>query len=323
MRPRLPSRSFIHVLIIFSLLCGQLAFTYEGSSHSAIRQTIFQNPYDELPHYRVEKKLFGKSGRSENNHLLQAAKRTLTAKEDLLEFPQGQKLLQANGICFAGEWIIDTDSPYSGLFQNPTRSLVIARASVALSGTRQSDKRAFGFAIKLFPTNDADSVVPTLNAFVVHSMGGVRTKHVLDLALDNEPPLGAMPSFSQLGAAYRLLRDLKAADKMISKTKPDVSYRPVTHLAEYGADGEASAPRWLRLRAADGLPRVDKNDFRDELRVKNYPQQQLIWSIEVAVDKNSKKSNAEWQPIGRLVFNESITSPACDKQLHFAHPLLR
>ncbi|MGI9293265.1 MAG: hypothetical protein ACR2PS_04715, partial [Pseudomonadales bacterium] len=99
---------------------------YEGSSYSTIKQAIFQNPYTELPHYRVEKKLFGKSGSSEDNHLLQAAKRTLTTKDDLLEFQQGQKLLQANGICFAGEWIIDAGSPYTGQFHNPTRSLVIA-----------------------------------------------------------------------------------------------------------------------------------------------------------------------------------------------------
>lgn len=323
MRPRLPRISFIHVLIIFPLLCSQLALAYEGSSYSTIQQTIFRNPYNELPHYRVEKKLFGKSGRSEKNHLLRAAKRTLTTKDDLLKFPQGQKLLQANGICFAGEWIVDTDSPYSGQFQNATRSLVIARASVALSGTEQSDKRAFGLALKLFPTSDADSIVPTLNAFVMHSMGGLRTKHVLDLAVDNEPPLGALPSFSQLGAAYRLLRDLEAADKMISKAKPDVNYRPVTHWAEYGSNELVTTPRWLRLRAPAELPRVDKRDFREELRVEHYPQQKLIWLIEVAGDKNSKKSDADWLTIGKLVFNESITSPACDKQLHFAHPTLR
>lgn len=311
------------VLIFLSVLVGRIASAYDGSSYDTVKEAIFLNPYAALPHYRVEKQRFGKSGRGNDNHLLHAAKRTLMVEDDLLEFPHGQKLLQANGICFAGEWIIDTESPFSGQFQNPTRSRVIARASVALSGTEQRDKRAFGLALKFFPVHDAKTVAPTLNAFVMHSMGGVRTRHVLDLALDNAPALGALPSFSQLGTAYRLLRDLETADKIVSKTKPDVSYRPVTHLAEHGVDEEAVAPDWLRLRAADELPRIDKKDFRDELRVEHYPQQKLIWLIEVATGKDKKKSNAEWRTIGKLVLSESITSPACDQRLHFAHPLLR
>lgn len=323
MRPRRPRISFILALTIFPLSCGESALAYDGSSYNTIRQAVFKNPYANLPHYKVESKLFGKSGRSKDNHLLQAAKRTLTSKEDLLDFPRGQKLLQANGICFAGDWIIDTDSPYSGQFSNPTHGLVIARASVTLSGTEQADKRAFGLALKLFPTHDVGAVVPTLNAFVMHSMGGTRTKHVLDLVLDNEPPLGALPSFSHLGAAYRLLRDLETADKTISKAEADVNYRPVNHWADYRAKDNVVTPRWLRLRAPAELPRVDKKDFRDELRVENYPQQKLVWLIEVAGEGNGKKSDADWLTIGRLVFGESITSPACDRQLHFAHPTLR
>ncbi len=323
MRQRLLTISFILTLTIASLLNGTLARAYDGNSYDSIKQAVFQNPYAELSYYKVEKSLFGMSGRGEDNNLLQAAKRTLNNNEDLLEFPHGQKLLQANGICFAGVWIIDTESPYSGQFSNPTRALIIARASVTLSGTRQADKRAFGLALKLFATQDANATVPTLNAFVMHSMGGTRTKHVLDLAVDNEPALGSLPSFSHLGAAYRLLRDLETADKLISKTKPDVNYRPVTHWAADAARGSVAAPRWLRLRAPAELPRVDKADFRDELRVQHYPQKKLIWLIEVADDKNGKKSNAEWLTIGRLEFTESITSPACDQRLHFAHPRLQ
>lgn len=323
MRPRPAALSFILALTIAPLLSGTVAFAYDGSSYNSIKEAVFQNPYAELPHYKVEKALFGTSGRSEENHLLRAAKRTLTSKDDLLKFPQGQKLLQANGICFAGEWIIDTDSPYSGQFRNPTHGLVIARASVTLSGTEQADKRAFGLALKLFPTQDAGATVATLNAFVMHSIGGTRTKHVLDLVVDNEPPLGSLPSLAHLGAAYRLLRDLKMADKMISQTKPDVNYRPVTHWAGDASLSTVVAPRWLRLRAPTKLPRVDKRDFRDELRVVHYPKQKLVWLIEVAGDGHNKKSDAEWLNIGRLVFSESITSPACDQQLHFAHPRLQ
>ena len=323
MRPRAIKTSSTAALLLSLLLPIQLVFAYQGSSYNEIKQVIFSTPYSSLPHYQVNKKLFGNSGNSETNLLLQAARRTLTIKDDLFDFPQDQKLLQANGICFAGKWVIDKPSPYSGQFRYPTRSPVIARASVALSGTLQSDIRAFGLALKLFPGQDPDKPAPTLNAFVLNSMGGVRSKHVLDLSLDNAPPLGSLPSWGHVTTAYRLLRDLKAADKIVSKTKPDVSFRPVTQLAEYASNGPIVSPTWLRLRAPDELPRVDQTDFRDELRVQHYPQQQLIWLIEVAHDEGRGKSKAQWQPIGKLIFSESITSQACDQRLHFAHPTLR
>ena len=92
--------SSILVLVLSLTLHVQLASAYDGSSYNEIKQVVFNQPYATLPHYQVDKKLFGDSGVSETNLLLQAARRTLTIKDDLFNFPQGQKLLQANGICF-------------------------------------------------------------------------------------------------------------------------------------------------------------------------------------------------------------------------------
>lgn len=311
-------KSFTLTLILS--LYHSVCLAYEGNRYNDIKQQVFNTPYSVLPHYQVSKKLFGKSGNGSNNHLLTAARRTLTSKEDLLDFPQGQKLLQANGICFAGLWIIDSPSDYSGQFHYPTKTPVIARASVALSGTLHTDIRAFGFALKLFP--EPEKISPTLNAFVINSMGGARSRYALDYVMDNAPSLGSLPSFTQLTTAYRLLRDLKRADKMTGSKKPDISFRPITHLARDDQQGKVVAPTWLRLTAATGLPRIDKSDFRNELRVKLYPQHTLTWVIEVASDKDGDKSNTHWQTIGKLVFNESITSKACDQRLHFSHPRL-
>ena len=161
---------------------------------------VFTESYANLPNYLVDRSLFGDSGTNpETNYLLAAAHRTLTSRKDFYEFPQGQKLLQANGICFAGKWIIDRPSPFTGQFSYPTESLVMARASVLLSGTKQKDKRGFGFALKIIKGPDPNKVVPTLNAFVMHSMAGTRSQYVLDLVLDNEPPLGSLPPFGQPG----------------------------------------------------------------------------------------------------------------------------
>ncbi len=295
---------------------------YEGSRFVDIKNQVFAESYLTLPRYRIDKARFGKSGDRLDNQVLQAGLRTLTLQDDLIDFPNDQKLFQANGICFAGEWVIDQASAYTGQFSNPTRTLVIVRASVALNGTEQWHKRAFGMAIKLFPRADADTLVPTQNLFVMHSLGGVKVKHVLDLTLDNAPSLGALPPFSQLGTALRLRKDLELADRKVSTSVPDVAFRPVSHLAEDPAVARVVAPTWVRLRAKDSLPRVDHPDFRDELRTGHYPNSQLIWNIDVATGERSKKKWAQWQHIGKLVLSESITSPICDQRLHFAHPTL-
>lgn len=322
------------------------AFAYDGSSFNSVKNKVFQTPYDFLPHYKIQKKAFGRKGKNEKNAVYQAAKRTLSVAEDFLAFPGGQKLFQANGICFAGSWVIDKPSAYTGLFQYLTHSRVIARASVALDGTTQSDKRAFGMALKLFPEENADTKSPTYNVFVMNTMAGVVNKHVLDLPMDNEPARGGLPPFAKLAVAYRILKDFKAADKSLSSTNPQVGFRPVTHLAEYKSIQSAVvsdqglqknvveparvvvSPRWLRLTPEAGAPRIDQDDFRDELDLENYPNQTLSWSIDVAnatdqdAGTKNKKSKAQWETIGKLTFNESVTSAVCDQQLHFAHPKL-
>ncbi len=282
----------------------------------ALKQALFSNPYERLPYYKVTKALFNSGGNQPENHLLNDAKRTLASDLDLLGPERGQKLLQANGICFIGEWRIDQPSDFSGLYKPGTRVPIIARASVSFSGTKQKERRALGLAVKLLPNDLADA--PSLNIFTLHSVGGVKTKHLLDLALDNEPPLGRIPRFRDISTALKLKNVLLKADKEAGSENPSVTFRSVAHLASY-KETLVVAPRWVRFSAANNI-RVDKDDFRDELRVENYPDTQLVYQIEVADEPKLKKSKAQWQEIGRLVFTDSVTSKACDMQLHFSHP---
>ena len=292
----------------------------DNSRYSALKKTIFETPYIELPQYKVKKKFFGQEKKLDENKLLKAARRTFTNSDDLIDLETPHKLLNANGICFSGTWKINETTDYTGLFNNSTSVPVIARASVALSGTKQKNKRAFGMAIKFLPSDLRDE--PTLNAFVLHSMGGTINKHVLDLPMDNEPPLGRLPKFSDLSTALRLKRDLEKADKELGATKPDASFRPINLLAQYNSS-KAVSPRWLRLSALT-TERVDKNDFRDELNVKHYSNQAIQYQIEVAGDHKleTKKKNVQWKAIGVLELTNSVTSATCDLNLHFQHPKL-
>jgi hypothetical protein len=140
------------------LSCNVLAFSEttenppsssaSSSSFEEVKSRVFSDPYSTLPQYKVSRKHFDVDGK---NLLLSHAKRTLSSNANFIELGTKHKLLQANGICFAGTWKINHSSPYSGLFQARTNVPVIVRASVSLSGTKQRDKRAFGMAIKLSP----------------------------------------------------------------------------------------------------------------------------------------------------------------------------
>ncbi len=327
--------SFVLALSLFSFISLK-SFASEISTsqqYDIVKQAIFDKAYSQRPNYVVSRKLFGKTQKDRDNKLLAAAKRTLTDPRDLIDFPDKQKLLQANGICFAGTWDIDkkTDFPqahtkennFTGLFAPDTSQSVIVRASVALSGTTQKDKRAFGMAIKFFPSDLTSST--SLNAFLLNSFGGVVSKYVLDLPMDNQPTLGSLPKFSDLGTALRLKKDLEKADRAHGAKKARFSFRPITHLASYQNNDSENivaykSPQWLRL-VAKTTQRIDSNDFRDELAISAYADKQIVYTISVAEESN-KKSQAQWQNIGQLILNDSITSAACDQRLHFQHPQL-
>ena len=290
---------------------------------------VFSDPYPFPPQYEVSRDLFDK-GRE--NILLKHAKRTLSSNADFVELETKQKLLQANGICFAGIWRIANDSPYSGLYASSTNIPVIVRASVSLSGTKQKDKRAFGMAIKLFPGSHADGI-STENLFVMHSLGGTKTKQVLRLAMTNEPALGELPPFSQLLTAYRLESDLEQADQLFSKDSANARFRPVSHIGKVDVRNAPVntqkaekrsfyAPRWLKLIPSPDTVYVDKDDFREELNVFHYPNHEIKWEIHAANENEAGVDSALWQHIGTLTVTASVVSLTCDTRLHFNHPAI-
>lgn len=314
--------------VLIYLVAGSKGFAMEESGQpiryfEQLKAVIFADAYAELPQYKVTRKLFDKNGK---NQLLADAQRTLRVKDDLLDFPAGQKLLQANGICFAGTWQINGQSPYTGLLKADVELPLIVRASVSLSGTKQKHQRAFALALKLFPTTADGQQVTTENFFLMHSLGGVVTKSVYALTLDNQPELGSLPPFSKWLTAHRLEKDLEKADKAVSKGKPNARFRPVSHLATVARNGELVAdpikPYWLQARPQQELALSDHDDFRHELEVAHYPDKRLSWDIYAAPYSAGGKSAAAWRQVGSIILTESVISKSCDTKLHFAHPAI-
>lgn len=298
---------------VFSVLLVGFApagFSDSQPSYAALRELLASDPYAEIPVYPVTRDLFGQAGESPDNALREAARRTLSSRADWVEFPQ-HKLLQANGICFAGVWSVDTDSPYSGLLAPGAVHPAIVRLSVMLGGTRRRDRRALGMAIKLFDQAGAGALA---DVFVMEAMGGRRRDHVLDVSMDNEPDLGTLPPLRDLATARRLRADLLAADREVSGSAAQLNFRPVSQLTEDGL-----SPRWLRAKPARNTPRVEADDFRDELRLENYLEATLTFQLEVADAHSSGKRAASWRRIGSLRLDEYFLSAACDTRLHFHH----
>lgn len=304
--------------VALSVVMAPSAFAeYQGSSFREIRNLLLSPaPEVSLPGELEERAVYqrGELPRYEitAEGLLQAAIRTTTEKEDF--YPRLEKLLHSNGICFTGSWEITERSPYTGYFETGRRALFVGRASAASSETRRGEKRGFGFAGKLFPTEDPSQVVKTGNFFAVDVLMGRETEHFVDTAMTNEPEIGF--NWSLLG----LMLKIKSA---LSKADENPGFRPLTPISRLGLDAREAdrTPRWMRIRAAKGTRRADEIDFRDELDFARHHPDGIELEVHVSETTQDPRSK-DWRRIGRIRLRESIVSYGCDRQLHFAHPRL-
>jgi hypothetical protein len=320
---KLNLRTGLSVLTGCLLLAPQ---TFAASSFSEVRNILQDravNPANaeeqaelnvyragQLPHYEVTASSFIENG---IDVLLNAAVRTTTKTDDF--YPRLKKLVHPNGICFTGEWNILTNTPYTGYFAAGKKGLFVGRASVAMNKTEAGSRRGFGFAGKIFPTNDPSKKVSTANFFSVDELMGTSRRHFMDTATTNEPPTGFDISMIWLG--------LKIASAF-SHADGSPNFRPLYPIARLGeADPKAARwPHWIRIQPEAGSKIVDEADFRNELDIqKNHPQGiRLI--IMVSESTKDTSTNEGWQSIGAIELKESFVSYGCDRQLHFAHPKL-
>lgn len=275
----------------------------------AVWDIVKFNPYKELPQTKVS---FTKLSTWHKNIILEDAKRTLKNRADIL--PPFEKLAHPNGICLKGIWSIDELNAYSGYFKKGSQALIIARASSAMSNTKQGEIRAFGLAGKLFPTTNPLKIntEPSANFFLIDDLGGTEAKNFTDVALTNTPPLTTNSEvLKHIIYGLKVNSAFKEADKNPSK-------RQLYEISELGEQGTIKTPKWIRVKAQNS-PNKNSKDFRDELKIN--ATKKLIFTIEVA---NKKRDNKKvWQKIGTITLNESVTSYACDQQLHFHHPRWR
>src|SRR5207244_730684 len=106
------------------------------------------------------------------------------------------------------------------------------------------------------------------------------------------------------------------ADQTLDVTQTLV--RQLYPIAELGeADpSRAVSPRWMLITGAADVARVDAKDFRDELRLANYPAG-LRFDIRTA-DVGTRIGPKAWQTIGTIEITSDALSDSCDHRLHFS-----
>ena len=269
---------------------------YRGTSLNRIKQVVWSDVYEALPcHVGL--------GPLKLVQFFNHSCRNLSDKRDLL--PYFDKLIHANGISFTGTWEITQSNPYTGYFQSGQKGLVLIRASVAGLSTGSGTYRAFGIGGKVFPTMDPDEIVYPGNFVTVSHLSGIKTKHVIDIEMTNRPTVGLDPAANFVNRIIFRLMDTRPGFRQLY---------PVSRLRL--AEGQLDVtPDLLMLRIAAGTPHVQRKDFRDELRLENYPGNQLVYDILVR-----NLDEAQWNTIGKMVLTDYAISESGDKRLHFWIP---
>src|SRR6266542_241609 len=271
-------------------------FGYDGSTFREVKDVAFSGRYDTLPkNPTVGLKTF--------LQFLNGSARNLVDKRDIR--PWYRKLIHPNGICYAGVWRIDRDSPYTGYFARGSEGLCIARLSVGGGNSSASAKRAFGIAGKVFPTLNPNETVKPANFVLVSNLSGVKERHVLDIEATNFPQVGRDP---QAFIVNRLL--FRMMD-----SRP--GWRQLFPISTLGLErgSKVVTPDVMRLTPVEGTPRVDADDFRDELRLERYPDHTVTFAVEV---RNFDERN--WTRLGKIDFTEDAISDGGDHRLHFWIP---
>jgi hypothetical protein len=275
---------------------AQPPLEYHGTSCNAIKSVLWSDPYASPPYHLG-------LGPIKLVTFFNHSARNLIDKRDLL--PYFDKLIHANGICHYGVWKITEDSPYTGYFANGSCGLLIVRMSVAGLTVNSGTRRSFGIGGKIFPTMDPDEIVYPGNFVTVSHLSGLRTKHIVDIEMSNAPTIGLDPLANFVNRVVFRLMDTRPGFRQL---------HPISTLGV--APGEpVRTPDLMMLKVADDMPRIDAKDFREELRVRNYPNGKLIYSIFVR-----NIGEASWNRLGSMEFTEDVVSESGDKRLHFWIP---
>lgn len=320
---------------------------YKGSVFKELKARVWEEPYEQLPTYKVDK------GRINSGEFERNSARTVDAHFDLLE-SERPKIVHPNGICLTGFWEINdenSDNHYTGYFANGRKGLVLARASSEgdMVQIEQDSGRvkghltggkyiSYGLVGKLFPTDDAEDPLPYRPAhFIVQTdLGGQTSSDFSDIEMLNAPDVSAvrrgLVDGGFVGGGVRILARTGSTFEAVDES---TTIRQTYEIAELGKSrqDQTNAPKYLKLAASTSHRRkLSKGDFRTAL--KDYVEKENKISFDIFVaNKGRKKTMTQlkqntivtdsWKKLGKLTFLDAVASRVCDSTLHFHHPAWR
>jgi hypothetical protein len=246
--------------------------------------------------------------------------------------PSRVKLLHPVGVCAEAEWAITKASRATGLFTEGTKVPAIVRFSTGTSDSLYLAKgpgRIFGLAVKLFPTQNPNQSVDTVNIQMLDKYGFDRSPR--KRYFNEDDANGATPVyFTNVAPAHSAFG--KALATFFDRfDKPNFS-RPVYPLAEVDQQGhsvrEDVSPYEIRLiphfKAHAEVATNDSIDFRTELL--DYKPHEV--SLDIVLQSYEPSAGSETlvqsgEVIGQLTINRMVMSNDCDLTLHFNHPVNR
>lgn len=252
------------------------------------------------------------------------------------------KWLHPRGVCSTAKWIIDEESPATGLFKKGTEVPAIIRIS---TGTHDSERlvpdtneiasRLFGMAVKIFHSTDKEEPALTSNILTLDRYGFVRTKR--PFALQAEPGDGGLwytnvaPVEWGSGSAADVAKGKILSTALDMFDDPNWA-RPVYVTATFDDQGRRVAnpvvPYEIRFipsfpRPVDAENGADKQyeDFRYEI-LEMEPE---VGQFDIVLQQlNEDEPTPYAKKIGRLVLthhNDSgpVLTGNCDLWLAFHH----
>jgi hypothetical protein len=269
----------------------------------------------QLPKYEMNMKSVFEFGES---NLKAASHRTLTDKSDVLE--RLPRLLHPNGVCTWGQWK-GLSKTYTGAFAKNRTMPFVGRYSVAMENTEKTEKRGFGFAGKLFPSEDLNAALETENFFTVDVLMGQYQDHIFNTITSNEPDTGFTWGLIKFG--------MKLANVLSSEDK-NPGFRPVKNLSRMLSATEkenkvqALNPKWIRVRLKtfDGFKQNNEIDFRNEVVKAMQDNSQINLIVEGSSSTKDRYSSKGWERVAEINLVGAKVSYGCDRQLHFSHPRL-
>lgn len=230
-----------------------------------------------------------------------------------------QKVVHRWGVCAEATWDMDgeSDHPFGGLFTPGTRVPAILRMATGTNRTVHfaMAARTWGVALKLFPSQDPQEPVTTVNLslFDQHGLDGQARPYFLQ-PLPSQQPL----FFSNLIKAEALQSRIAGfVLGRFDRTPLFRSLRPLAAVDESGAvPFNTLSPSVVQLHVRHSVHQVGTlpEDYRQELLA--YAPGELVFDVVLPAQANQPAVRR----IGTVTVGRMVMSPVCDGALHFAHP---